>query len=620
MHNKQEKRTKFLNSYLDVYYSVEFQPCAILEEIEDRRITSDRELMMRAVKADGLALQYYTGTFQCNSCESVVDDELVAEAVKSNGMSIRFMLADDPQRLISKEILRKAIEEDGLIASFGNVWSSLSDEEKILAASTNGNILVSDQLYGILAPKQVATVGLIDSPYDFCREFQTEDKEVIEYVIKCYGAALEEIDDELLCEPLSLDVLKEGFSQYPEALPHLFWNLRRSMDEIFEIVREGLKSYNDVLDEDIGQGFFTKEQFTELLKYSGYIIYDYFYTTDREMALVAVTNCGEVLGVLPEFANDKEIVLAAVQQDAYSILYGTEALIYNRDFILECVKISGEVLDYIDMDFDEDYEIILEAVQNYGDAIGITSQELRRNKEIITAALSNNGLSLGYLDEDLQDDKSIVLLAVSNNGLALEYASDRLQNDKEVVMVAVSNMPISLQYASEALRSDMEVILRVVSLDYHALELASEQARNNRDIVMECVKICGLCLLNASDELKNDREIVLQAVSQNGLALKYATTLDEEIAITALQNNSTVFNKLPNHLKRIRKIAKLAKDESDTYWEAWIDYWGKRSEVFDIERPKRKRLIYGDCEEEDNEEENDIQDIEERERKKLKDE
>ena len=55
----------------------------------------------------------------------------------------------------------------------------------------------------------------------------------------------------------------------------------------------------------------------------------------------------------------------------------------------------------------EDKEFVLAAVQQSGDALGSASEELRADKEVVLAAVQQNGDALEYALAELQADKEV---------------------------------------------------------------------------------------------------------------------------------------------------------------------------------------------------------------------
>ena len=118
--------------------------------------------------------------------------------------------------------------------------------------------------------------------------------------------------------------------------------------------------------------------------------------------------------------------------------------ITNRNQVLNAVKKNGLFLEKA-VNFRNDREIVLAAVNNNGYALIHASQELRNDREIVLAAI-NNGCSLYLVSEELKRDREIVMAAVTQNGYDLKHASLELQYDREIVLAAIKQNRNALSY------------------------------------------------------------------------------------------------------------------------------------------------------------------------------
>ena len=135
--------------------------------------------------------------------------------------------------------------------------------------------------------------------------------------------------------------------------------------------------------------------------------------------------------------NDRDFVLAAVQEDGYSLEYASEELRNDREIVLAAVQENGYALEYASEELRNDREFVLAAVQTVWYALEYASEELRNDREIVLAAVQTDGCALDYASDELRNDREIVLAAVQKNGHALEYASEELRNDREFIMTEV---------------------------------------------------------------------------------------------------------------------------------------------------------------------------------------
>ena len=121
-------------------------------------------------------------------------------------------------------------------------------------------------------------------------------------------------------------------------------------------------------------------------------------------------------------------------------------------------------------DFQNDKDVVLAAVQQNGFALKYASEELKKDREIVLAAVRQNGYALEYASE-LKKDREIVLAAVRQNGYALEYASEHLKADRMIVLVAIKNNNMdALQYIPINLRKEVK---------QKAIELQNEKRKRN---------------------------------------------------------------------------------------------------------------------------------------------
>ena len=73
-------------------------------------------------------------------------------------------------------------------------------------------------------------------------------------------------------------------------------------------------------------------------------------------------------------------------------------------------------------------EIVLAAVNNFGSALRYAPEQFQNDREIVLAAVNNNGLALRRVLPELRRDYEIILAAIKNNIDALEYVDENLFN------------------------------------------------------------------------------------------------------------------------------------------------------------------------------------------------
>jgi hypothetical protein len=96
-----------------------------------------------------------------------------------------------------------------------------------------------------------------------------------------------------------------------------------------------------------------------------------------------------------------------------------------------------------------DKEVVLAAVQENGFSLGYASRELKSDKEVCLAAVQQTGWALEYASEELRSDKEVALAAVKQDGWALFYTCYGFKNDKEVCLAAFLQKEKAYKYINE---------------------------------------------------------------------------------------------------------------------------------------------------------------------------
>jgi len=141
-----------------------------------------------------------------------------------------------------------------------------------------------------------------------------------------------------------------------------------------------------------------------------------------------------------------------------------------------------------------DREVVLAAVNQNGLALGYASDELRADREVVLAAVKkdgHDGSSLECASAELKADREVVLAAVNQNGLALGYASDELQADLICCIIAARH-----RYEKDA--------LAVVKRAYTVVKNQKNQTMLSvtvEEMIELCNKLIPAFRVKAGDEL-----------------------------------------------------------------------------------------------------------------------
>lgn len=149
----------------------------------------------------------------------------------------------------------------------------------------------------------------------------------------------------------------------------------------------------------------------------------------------------------------------------------------DKEFFIEFLKTNGYLLKDVP-EFQQDKEVVLHAVQKDGQSLQYASKKLQEDKEVVLNAVQRDGLSLQYASPELQADKEVVLHAVKENGFALQYTPLK---DLDVIMAAVSQNYLAFQIVSELL--DKEFVKRVLFLDGRCYPDIDDRLKDDPEIM-----------------------------------------------------------------------------------------------------------------------------------------
>ncbi|EFC36692.1 predicted protein [Naegleria gruberi] len=500
----------------------------VLENLNEE-FRNDRELIRLAVK------QHY-GALEYASDELKNDRELVLEAILFD--STNFTFASKELRM-DTEILECTIIKDSTFLEYAPE-SVRRDREFVLRAIRNSFNTIS-QYFGYnlkedrdLILEHAKRTGSIETlPQEF-----KQDREIVLTAIQLYGSEFKYASRSLLNDrELLIIALRNGFrlSDYNEIELD-----REIVYESCRYDRNNLKNvpeqYRD--DEEIVEAAIS---YTE----TGYGHYFFECVSDRLKSNVDFMRkmakiYGYVIHYVPEsLANDRELILNAVSQDASTLQYASEELKNDKEVILTALKISAECYQHISEEMKNDEEV-LEALRKWLPA-EFLKKPVNLNKEAAMIALRLR--SLNDLDYSFKNDRQFALMAVNVNMNNLLYVSNRLKMDRNFILEIepktydILNVPIRL-------REDREIALRSLELSGDSImHLSAElknEFKNNREIMLKAIKSDAVAFLYASEELQNDEEFVLECASVNGKVLQY-------VPLKFIHNRNVVLKCAQNH-------------------------------------------------------------------------
>ena len=164
-------------------------------------------------------------------------------------------------------------------------------------------------------------------------------------------------------------------------------------------------------------------------------------TVDYAQALAVVTEYGgaALQYVSRSLQADKQIALAAVQQNGCALEHAGDELQGDKEVVLAAVRQSGLALEFAAESLREELDVVLAAVAQNGHALQNAPTHLRADRQVVLEAVAQNGYALQYASAEMQADKTVVLAAVTERGAAMAYASAPLRRDPAITRAAAES-------------------------------------------------------------------------------------------------------------------------------------------------------------------------------------
>jgi hypothetical protein len=426
--------------------------------IKDPELSSDREIIMKAVTSDGLVLQYLSDALRNNP-------EIVKIAVEQNGLALEFAsdnLKDD------QDIVKIAVEQNGLALEFAS--DNLKDDRNIVKIALEQNSLALQHASYDRRNSVVADIKSAITKNGLAFQYMTESlrtrtggfhKTLLITAVTNNGLALEFTNETFKDDE---NIVKTAVTNNGLALQYANERFRDNK----EIVKTAVANNGLALQ-------FANERFRN----------------DENIVKTAVENNGLALQFANErFRDNKEIVKMAVENNGLALQYTNETLRGDKEFIKIFIDIVREhpilkndelVLSFISEELRDDKEIIDKAIEHYGlSTIQYASERLKdtfsNDKKFIKEAIDKGDEdAFKYASEELKNDPEFVKEVIELDYICLEYADENLRNNPEIVQKAFEQSNLALIYASETLKNDPEFVMKVIKQDINALEFVNDK-------------------------------------------------------------------------------------------------------------------------------------------------
>ena len=278
---------------------------------------------------------------------------------------------------------------------------------------------------------------------------------------------------------------------------------------------------------------------------------------DRDIVKLAVLAVGTALKYAPEFQDDFEIVLSAVEIDGMALEFASDRLRKDKEVVQSAVKSESLALQWAGAKWKKDYETILLAVSKSGDAIQFLSKQWRNNIDIVRVAVRSSASSYRHAGPTPRNDFDIALTAVKGDSYMLRYVPRRLQNNKEIVLSAVKECVEDFQFAGEKTTCDFEIANIVVKKgSWDLIERVSHRLWEDKNIALQWLKINPYFIEYIENgPLFDDEEVILAALSHDSFHFDEFVNdyLDRngwhpDLMSERLRSDRTFLERLPSHI------------------------------------------------------------------------
>ncbi len=396
-------------------------------------LKNDRDFMLKAIKKNIWALAFASDNLRNDTKFILQASELLSGCIKYASERIRN----------DKDIVLKAIEKEPFV--FKHISDNLQNDNMFIIEAIERNIrcieFVSNELqlkyikrikevYPIFENElqndrdfMMAAIEKDSFYFVFASDELKKDKEFLLKAIKkddsCLGYASDKLknDKEFMMKVIKKDSL---------CLAYVSNNLKKDKEFILQILAKQYLSFAFISE--------------ELRK-------------DREFMLQAIKRNGETVEYASEeLRNDKDFMLQAISCNAICFPYASDKLKNNKDFVLQAIAINCAVIEHLKDIFRDDKDVILKLLEidEYGIALLYASDRLKNNKEFMLQVVDINIKSLEYLGDKLRNDSDFILKAFEKDSRSLEYASDRLKNDEEFMLeinkIIENNITLEFNY------------------------------------------------------------------------------------------------------------------------------------------------------------------------------
>lgn len=245
---------------------------------------------------------------------------------------------------------------------------------------------------------------------------------------------------------------------------------------------------------------------------------------------------------------------------AYSSVKIEPLFLEDRDFLLEAVKINGNILNKVEGPLKYDRELLLVAAQNSPDSFALRyklPEDILSDYEFMLKLVAVKGKFLWQYfthrnySPFSKEERKLILAAVANDFEAFDYPnlSGNLNcwRDKEFALELVGVNGNVFKYFCKQLRGDKNIVLKAIENNYRLFELATNNLRSDERFIMRAMEVNACCLAFAPAHMREDRELVTRLMQKNPFVYRYAKgemSNDASLALQAVKGAPNLYHYL----------------------------------------------------------------------------
>ncbi len=278
----------------------------------------------------------------------------------------------------------------------------------------------------------------------------------------------------------------------------------------------------------------------------------------REVALAAVTNCGEALQLLPmEWCDTWEIVVTALKTAPRMFKYASHRITDTEVLALEALRYSPDAFVHASHRLQHSAAFVVEAVRLSPNVLMHVPEEFRRNERIITPAVTSNPWLLFQLPHcrAVLRDAQVLLQTVERDAAVLQFAPESMRDDEIIGLAAVSKQASTYFHLSPRLKRQRNIVLAAILNCAEYITEIPEHFLTDEDIVFAAVRGFGTHVQHLPAHVVT-KAVALAAVESTGLALAFMPQWsdDDDVAADAIMQNCSALMHASDRISQRRSI------------------------------------------------------------------